>query len=833
MVNKLHIWDSVSTSQKRNHTTITVYVLGRTGRSLLRMLHCFARDSQSFSINNHNMQATATLIQALYASYFKAQALGNNNSSLLFSDHKLSVASSLGSVFNLSSFDVLFQSESPLKPVVSRANDAFFLKNADKSRLPELLADAILVGGVTDKKLHSSLGSRANTPLKPKSSDDGSSWFDSTISFFQNHHLAHQINIFKPFLPNSVNDDADTLRLISSRFGEGGARSNSLYCPKHVLANILCGNWPFILPFLRLFSINNVPKQQFLKAKYYLDMFGYCLNNISNCFSAFSPVLSLSSYSLSNANNLNNAINISSSTSNVLSVGSKRTSSIYKPIGLLPYEVSDSLDDRIQQTYLALSQSRKPFTLDDIDIRPFNEQFGLNPVRKQEGTDTPFEADTMLTFKHSGKIHRVFIELDNRTERNRTQVQKILNYIAYANKHPDEKILLAIVATDGSLASPNVKGFVYPDRHLGSLVDKLLHTQIGITPESTPEEVKHAPFLKYSYYNRCNNLKLIFAGVSEAPMRIAEFILDANHNADYLCNAIDLANQITKQTPWEVSFTPTISVANAMKNPRAFVDADFDSPHFVVSDVFGYFHYRHTQTGLKLVQPVVAGDEYDFDTPDTVLFLTKKFDKKHVLQDNDNIPPVVIYPTRERITHPIVVSTYWNRFNWSKSFTVGQPYFYQPRLGLDNNPFLLRELRALIIRHSKNLYDYFSYGYLTKSDLKANTQYGNDFLSLSNPNIVKKPRSYDELHALTNYMNEKAFAEQLMITEVPIGIFKALIKRNQGLVFSIPAIADLPYSVNGDHSLVVPKHVSLTDCLTTPNSFALRSRRHIDLKNCY
>ena len=32
MVNKLHIWDSVSTSQKRNHTTITVYVLGRTGR---------------------------------------------------------------------------------------------------------------------------------------------------------------------------------------------------------------------------------------------------------------------------------------------------------------------------------------------------------------------------------------------------------------------------------------------------------------------------------------------------------------------------------------------------------------------------------------------------------------------------------------------------------------------------------------------------------------------------------------------------------------------------------------------------------------------------------
>lgn len=95
--------------------------------------------------------------------------------------------------------------------------------------------------------------------------------------------------------------------------------------------------------FLRLFSINNVPKQQFLRAKYYLDMFGYCLNNISNCFSAFSPVLSMSSYSLFNANNLNNAINISSSTSSVLSVGSKSTSSIYKPIGLLPYEVSDSL----------------------------------------------------------------------------------------------------------------------------------------------------------------------------------------------------------------------------------------------------------------------------------------------------------------------------------------------------------------------------------------------------------------------------------------------------------------------------------------------------------
>lgn len=81
--------------------------------------------------------------------------------------------------------------------------------------------------------------------------------------------------------------------------------------------------------------------------------------------------------------------------------------------------------------------------------------------------------------------------------------------------------------------------------------------------------------------------------------------------------------------------------------------------------------------------------------------------------------------------------------------------------------------------------------------------------------------------------DNKAFAEQIMLNEIPLKMLKSLIARTQGRAFSIPVIADLPYSIVGDDSLIVPDHISLSDCLTTPNTRYRRSDAKIDLNYSY
>ena len=189
---------------------------------------------------------------------------------------------------------------------------------------------------------------------------------------------------------------------------------------------------------------------------------------------------------------------------------------------------------------------------------------------------------------------------------------------------------------------------------------------------------------------------------------------------------------------------------------------------------------------------------------------------------------MVIFPTRERLTHANVPPAIQKMCNWSPKFIAGQIYYYQPRLGIDNNPYLLRELRNLVIRHSKDIYQYYSKGFLSRKELAQGITYSDKDKKLPfayADHILQKTRKYNELHRLTNYMNDKAFAEQIMLNEIPLKMLKSLIARTQGQAFSIPVIADLPYSIVGDDSLL--------DCLTTPNTRYRRSDAKIDLKYSY
>lgn len=207
---------------------------------------------------------------------------------------------------------------------------------------------------------------------------------------------------------------------------------------------------------------------------------------------------------------------------------------IIKPIGLFPFRVGSDFDDRVQRASLALRGFNYHLKLTEFDTRPFNAQLGITPTKKDT---TAFEADTMITFKRNNKVQSVFIELDNRTEGSATQAQKILNYIEYANQHPNDNFLLAIVSADGSLPTNKLKQYTYPDQHLGVLVDKMLRIRVGEGRQTEDGRLVEATPYLIELYERCPNLKIIFAGLSEAPMRIAEFIVNANHNIDYISSA--------------------------------------------------------------------------------------------------------------------------------------------------------------------------------------------------------------------------------------------------------------------------------------------------------
>lgn len=58
----------------------------------------------------------------------------------------------------------------------------------------------------------------------------------------------------------------------------------------------------------------------------------------------------------------------------------------------------------------------------------------------------------MISFGRNGRRQEVFVELDYRTESNKTQIQKILNYINYALQNPQRDILLSMSVTDGALS---------------------------------------------------------------------------------------------------------------------------------------------------------------------------------------------------------------------------------------------------------------------------------------------------------------------------------------------------------------------------------------------
>ena len=156
----------------------------------------------------------------------------------------------------------------------------------------------------------------------------------------------------------------------------------------------------------------------------------------------------------------------------------------------------------------------------NFDLSQFDTSSFKNQYKYREYT---FVADEMINF---GRRQEVFVELDNRTESNKTSIQKILNYINYALQNPQRDILLSMSVTDGALSSKRVPNYGNIGRKLATLTDKFMKSFI---PDKNGER-------KYitELYRQANNFHIVFTGVSESQIDISQFLLGSNYTLDYL-----------------------------------------------------------------------------------------------------------------------------------------------------------------------------------------------------------------------------------------------------------------------------------------------------------
>ena len=107
-----------------------------------------------------------------------------------------------------------------------------------------------------------------------------------------------------------------------------------------------------------------------------------------------------------------------------------------KPVDAFRYPTANP-DNLLRNINLISNPAFDPALLDTSSFK--------NQYEYQQYT---FVADEVVSFNRNGRRQEIFVEQDNRTESNNTQIQKILNYISYALEHPQRDILLMISITD-------------------------------------------------------------------------------------------------------------------------------------------------------------------------------------------------------------------------------------------------------------------------------------------------------------------------------------------------------------------------------------------------
>ena len=494
-----------------------------------------------------------------------------------------------------------------------------------------------------------------------------------------------------------------------------------------------------------------------------------------------------------------------------------------KPVDAFRYPTANP-DNLLRNINLIRNPAFEPALLDTSSFK--------NQYKYQQYT---FVADEVVSFSRNGRRQEIFVEQDNRTESNNTQIQKILNYISYALEHPQRDILLMISITDGSLSSPKVPKYTNIGRKLASLSSKFLKSYLS-------DENGERIFLS-QMYKQANNLKIVLSGVSESQIDLTQFLLGSNYSMDYYQTIKKYVAEINKNsTQWnanlelskefsmiihdpELATQPLDKLSSFNENSPAkglwrYTDTMYASP------ILGTIHYRNKLSRQRYNQPVIIGDEHSLDT---VIQTLELINRASALKDT--CPPVVVYPHRERPVTAITLNQYRDLYNWLPTWRPTIPVLIQPLTGLKDNLQLHKELRWLTIQYDLDIYNYFKIGAINKFALKKHPDYGNEYITPLKWSTNTKARSYDELHQLALKMEKKEFVDQLKLNEIPLGLFRTVLERWPKGIYDLPLIEKLPYIDLDQEQPTILEEESILNHLYAPNSVIPSSRIQLKFHN--
>ena len=446
------------------------------------------------------------------------------------------------------------------------------------------------------------------------------------------------------------------------------------------------------------------------------------------------------------------------------------------------------------------------FCLDDFDFSPFNRQFKNEFAEKNE---LPFVADMMISFNRHHQRHELFVELDNRTESNDRQANKILNYLQYAIKHPKKDIEVIFAVTDGSLSSNRVKNFANVGRKLGNLANRIMQTFVV----QNGQQVYLADL-----YQQASNLQVRLCGVSEAYLDVAEYLLGSNYFPDYLISLNQLIKTMNNQTDWKASFHPNQMFKGLLENPPLLTQVEGMNhntsyrnheskslkrylPESVINQqgVWGTIVFSYPKANISYQQPVLFGHEHELNT------VMETYNLSYLAKKSSQYGyPIVIYPHRERLITSVSLPLFKSLISWSDYYGFRQPLIVQPRFSQNDSLQLRQELRWLTIQYARTIHQFFL-NVDSQLVLAQRERYYQNHFSFPDIDSLRPARSFNELHQLAKKLRQSEFVNQLQLNELPKYLVNQLLSRWPQGLYSSPIISSLPYWNNQieetEHSL--------------------------------
>ena len=434
------------------------------------------------------------------------------------------------------------------------------------------------------------------------------------------------------------------------------------------------------------------------------------------------------------------------------------------------------------------------FCLDDFDFSPFNRQFKNEFAEKNE---LPFVADMMISFNRHHQRHELFVELDNRTESNDRQANKILNYLQYAIKHPKKDIEVIFAVTDGSLSSIRVKNFANVGRKLGNLANRIMQTFVV----QNGQQVYLADL-----YQQASNLQVRLCGVSEAYLDVAEYLLGSNYFPDYLISLNQLIKTMNNQTDWKASFHPNQMFKGLLENPSLLTQVEGMNhntsyrnhkskglkrylPESVINQqgVWGTIVFSYPKANISYQQPVLFGHEHELNT------VMETYNLSYLAKESSKYGyPIVIYPHRERLITSVSLPLFKSLIPWSDYYGFRQPLIVQPRFSQNDSLQLRQELRWLTIQYARTIHQFFL-NVDSQLVLAQRERYYQNHFSFPDIDSLRPARSFNELHQLAKKLRQSEFVNQLQLNELPKYLVNQLLSRWPQGLYSSPIISSLPY----------------------------------------